>query len=216
MKNKQWYRVIVVELSFLAWPLVSFAQQPQSLTLSEAIQLALKSNRQLQAAQQYTDAAKSAAGQAKGAFFPRLDMIEAFNYTDKPTLVFSNLLDQSSFKQKNFAIGSLNNPTPLTNLASQIRLEQPIYAGGKLSANLGQATAFAESSQEATRRTRQEIIAAVVEAYYRVILAEANADVIKQSLASARAHLGVTQDLFRKRFGRTIGCAAHSGAGGKS
>jgi len=198
MKNKQWYRVIVVELSFLAWPLVSFAQQPQSLTLSEAIQLALKSNRQLQAAQQYTDAAKSAAGQAKGAFFPRLDMIEAFNYTDKPTLVFSNLLDQSSFKQNNFAIGSLNNPTPLTNLASQIRLEQPIYAGGKLSANLGQATAFAESSQEATRRTRQEIIAAVVEAYYRVILAEANADVIKQSLASARAHLGVTQDLFEK------------------
>jgi outer membrane protein TolC len=86
----------------------------------------------------------------------------------------------------------------LTNLASQIRLEQPIYAGGKLSANLGQATAFAESSQEATRRTRQEIIAAVVEAYYRVILAEANADVIKQSLASARAHLGVTQDLFEK------------------
>ena len=75
MKNKQWYRVIVVELSFLAWPLVSFAQQPQSLTLSEAIQLALKSNRQLQAAQQYTDAAKSAAGQAKGAFLPRLDMM---------------------------------------------------------------------------------------------------------------------------------------------
>jgi outer membrane protein TolC len=137
MKNKQWYRLIAVEVVSLAWPLVGFAQQPQSLTLSEAIELALKSNRQLQAAQQYTDAAKGAAGQAKGAFFPRLDMIEGFNYTDKPTLVFSNLLDQSSFKQKNFAIGSLNNPTPLTNLASQIRLEQPLYAGENCPRTLG-------------------------------------------------------------------------------
>ena len=64
MKNKQWYRLIVVEVVSLAWPLVGFAQQPQSLTLSEAIELALKSNRQLQAAQQYTDAAKGAASQA--------------------------------------------------------------------------------------------------------------------------------------------------------
>ncbi len=198
MKNKQWYRLMVVGLVFLVWPQGSFAQQAQSLTLSEAIQLAIDNNRQLQAAQQYTDAAKGAAGEAKGAFFPRLDMIEGFNYTDKPTLVFSNLLDQSNFQQKNFAIGALNNPTPLTNLASQIRLEQPLYTGGKLSANLAQATAFAESSEEMTRRTRQEIIAAVVEAYYRVILAEANADVVKQSLASARGHLNVAQDLFEK------------------
>ena len=177
---------------------VSRGQETKSLGLSDAIQIALNNNRRLQAANQYRDATRSMASQAKGAFFPRVDIVEGFNYTDKPTLVFSNLLDQAGFKQQNFAINSLNNPTPLTNLASQIRLEQPVYTGGKLSASLGQARAFAEASEEKARRTRQEVIASVIEAYYQVLLADGNLEVINKSLVSARGHLERTQALFEK------------------
>lgn len=197
MKRNKLNRIILLGV-FLAWPLAAHGLEPMPLTLSEATALALKNNRQLLAAELQRDAARSAASQAKGAFFPRVDIIEGFNYSDKPTLVFSNLLDQANFQQKNFAIGSLNNPTPLTNLSSQIRLEQPLYAGGKLAANFGQANAFAEASEETARRTRQEIIAAVIEAYYRVVLAEGNSDVIDKSLASARAHLDATKNLFER------------------
>jgi OMF family outer membrane factor len=198
MKNSQWCPVVLVVIFSMAWPFAGLAQEARSLNLHDAIELALKNNRQLQAAEQYKEAARSMASQARGAFFPRVDIIEAFNYSDKPTLVFSNLLDQSSFKQQNFAINSLNNPTPLTNLASQLRLEQPLYTGGKLSANLGQATAFAEASEETARRTRQETIASVTEAYYRVLLAEGDLEVINKSLTSAGAHLERTKDLFAK------------------
>jgi outer membrane protein len=198
MKHSQWYKVFFVGIICAAWPFAGSAQELISLNLHDAMELALKNNRQIQAAEQYKDAARSMASQAKGAFFPRVDIIEGFNYSDKPTLVFSNLLDQSSFKQQNFAINALNNPTPLTNLASQIRLEQPLYTGGKLSATLGQATAFAEASEETARRTRQEVIAGVVEAYYRVLLAEGNLEVINKSLASAHGHLARTKDLFEK------------------
>jgi outer membrane protein len=198
MKHSKFYRFVFVGIFCVTWPFIGSAQEPKPLNLRDAIDLALKNNRQLQAADQYKEAARSMASQAKGAFFPRLDMIEGFNYSDKPTLVFSDLLDQASFKQQNFAINALNNPTPLTNLASQIRLEQPLYTGGKLSANLGQATAFAEASEETARRTRQEVIAGVIEAYYRALLAEGNLQVINKSLASARGHLETTRALFDK------------------
>jgi outer membrane protein TolC len=185
-------------VALLSWGRFGLCEPIPSLTLSEAIRLAVKSNRQLQASALQREAAASRVGQARGALFPRLDVVEGFTYSDKPTLVFSNLLDQASFKQKNFAIGSLNEPTPLTNLSSQIRLEQPLYAGGKLLANLRQAQALSEATEETTRRTRHEVITQVIEAYYRALLAEGSREVIDKALASARAHLARTQDLFER------------------
>jgi len=176
----------------------AFAQNATPLSISDAIQLAIKQNRQLEASRQGTLAAASGVGQARAAFFPRLDIIEGFNYSDKPTLVFSNLLDQANFKQNNFAIGSLNNPTPLTNLGSQIRLEQPLYTGGQLSAKLGQAKAAAEASDEMTKRTEQQIVIGAIEAYYQVLLAEGNLKVVAKAVESARAQLERARDLFDK------------------
>ena len=183
---------------FLCWVPVVLAQNVTPLGLSDAIQLAVKRNRQLEASRQGTAAASGGVGQARAAFFPRLDVIEGFNYSDKPTLVFSNLLDQSNFKQKNFAIGSLNEPTPLTNLSSQIRLEQPLYTGGKLSANLGLAKAAAGASGELTKRTEQVIIVGAVEAYYQALLAQGNLRVVDKALESARAQLERSRDLYEK------------------
>ena len=180
------------------WTVPLLAQDRRTLGLQEAIQLALTGNRQLQAANEQQEAAARGIGQARGAFFPRLDIIEGFTYTDKPTLVFSSLLDQANFKQQNFALGSLNHPTPLTNLSSQIRLEQPLYAGGKLSANLAQAKADAEASKETARRTQHEVIFRVIESYYNALLAEGNLQVIDRALRSARSHLARAKDFFEK------------------
>ncbi len=189
--------IVLVCLAFPSRPVV-LAQNVTPLSLSDAIQLAVKSNRQLEASRQGTAAVSSAIGQARAAFFPRLDLIEGFTYSDKPTLVFSNLLDQSNFRQQNFAISSLNEPTPLTNLSSQIRLEQPLYAGGQLSARLGQAKAAAEASVELTKRTEQQIVVGTIEAYYFALLAESNLKVVEKALESARAQLERTRDLFER------------------
>ncbi len=190
-------RIIFLLTFSMTWASVGSAQE-KALSLTDAVQLALKNNRQLRAAVQQREAAASGVGQAWGAFFPRLDVVEGFTYSDKPTLVFSNLLDQASFKQRDFAVGSLNEPTPLSNLSSQIRLEQPLYTGGRISANLRQARASAEASQEMANRTQQEVIARTIEAYYHALLAEGNLEVIKKAVLSAEAHLDRTRDLFDK------------------
>jgi outer membrane protein len=194
--SSQAVMVVVLFLSFGSPPV--FAQNVTSLSLSDAMQLAVKNNRQLGASRQGTAAASSAIGQAQAAFFPRLDIVEGFNYSDKPTLVFSNLLDQANFKQQNFALNSLNNPTPLTNLSSQIRLEQPLYAGGQLSARLGQAKAAAEASGELTKRTEQQIVTGAIEGYYLALLAEGNLTVVEKALQSARAQLERSRDLYER------------------
>ncbi|MGE5215884.1 MAG: TolC family protein [Chloroflexota bacterium] len=180
------------------WAAPLTAQETTKLSLQQAIDLALTGNRQLRAAGEQQEAAARGVGQARGAFFPRVDMLEGFSYTDKPTLVFSSLLDQASFKQENFALNSLNNPTPITNLSSQIRLEQPLYTGGRLSASLAQARANAEAFQEITKRTRQEVTFRVTEAYYNALLAEGNLGVVERALRSARAHMARAEDLFNK------------------
>jgi outer membrane protein TolC len=190
-------RIIFLLTFSMTWASVGSAQE-KALSLTDAVQLALKNNRQLRAAVQQREAAASGVGQAWGAFFPRLDVVEGFTYSDKPTLVFSNLLDQASFKQRDFAVGSLNEPTPLSNLSSQIRLEQPLYTGGRISANLRQARASSEASQEMANRTQQEVIARTIEAYYHALLAEGNLEVIKKAVLSAEAHLDRTRDLFDK------------------
>ncbi|MBI2358903.1 MAG: TolC family protein [Deltaproteobacteria bacterium] len=166
--------------------------------MKDAIEIALKNNRQILAAEWQSRAAERSVGQAKGAFLPRIDLVEGFSYTDKPTMVFSSLLDQASFKQRNFAVSSLNEPTPLTNLSSQVRVEQPLYTGGKLSADLRQAEAGAQASQEQSRRTRQEVIFRVTEAYYHARLSEGNLIVVEKALDSARAHLERARNLFEK------------------
>lgn len=198
MKYKKWYGIAMLVTAWAACPPSTPGQDVKPLSIKQAIDLALRGNRRLQATAQQGEAAVNVVGQAKGAFFPRVDIVEAFDYSDKPTLVFSNLLDQASFKQQNFAINSLNAPTPLTNLSSQIRLEQPLYTGGRLSANLNQAEAAAEASRALTKRTEQEVIASVIEAYYQVLLSEGNLGVVDKALEAAHAQAVRSQDLYEK------------------
>lgn len=191
-------RATIFVFALLLWPWPLSAQDKTPLSLQEAIQRALTNNRALQAAYEQQEAAARGIGQARGAFFPRVDIVEGFTYTDKPTLVFSFLLDQASFRQQNFDLGSLNNPTPITNLSSQIRLEQPLYTGGRLSANLAQAKADADVSKDTAKRTQQEIVFRVAEAYYHVLLAQGDVEVVDRALLSSRSHLERARDLFEK------------------
>jgi outer membrane protein len=186
MKNgrRRWQILLATVALLVASPVWSQIEKP--LGLSDAIDFSLKNNRQLLAAKRHTEAAERGVGQARGAFFPRVDWVESFTYTNKPTMVFSSLLDQGSFKQRNFALSALNDPAPLSNLSSQIRVEQPLYTGGRLSADLTQAEAGARASEEYSRRTRHEVIFRVTEAYYHARLAEGSLLVVEKALDSSR------------------------------
>ena len=141
-----------------------------SLTLKEAVRLALEKNPSVAAARAAAQAAASRIAEARGGALPKINYSESWARSDNPVFVFSSLLTQHQFGLQNFQIGPLNRPDSLNNFQSQITVEQNLYDGGQTrhavrSAELGRAAA-----REDGRRTQMETIAYVVRTYSDVLL----------------------------------------------
>ena len=169
---------------------------PARISLTEAIATALRDNRTLTAASLGSEAAQDEVGVARGALIPRLDAIENFSYTNNPVMVFSDLLLQQDFSQKDFALSSLNHPGFLSNFQSQVRLSFPLFAGGRLIAAYRAAGFGADAMRWQQIQTRQHVEFAVIQSYYSAVLAEQRVAVVDRALAAGRAHLSRAEDLF--------------------
>lgn len=169
---------------------------PKRISLQDAITIALHDNRSLRAATFRTEAAQAEIGAARGAMIPQLDAGENFSYTDNPVQVFSDLLMQQDFSQRNFALDQLNHPGFLSNFQSQVRLSFPLFEGGRLIATYRAAGFAADAEHWQAIQTRQGVEFAVIQAYYTAVLAEQRVGVVGRALGAARSHLKRTQDLF--------------------
>jgi outer membrane protein len=166
------------------------------LTLSEALRTALMHNRLLNATRQQGVAAQAGLTQARAGLLPRLDADETFTETNNPTLVFSNLLNQQRFTMDNFAVDALNHPSSLSNFNTRVRLEQPLFTGGKLLAGLDAAHASVAAAAGQQARAEQETVFQTRRAYYGVLLADGNLTAVDRALAAAREHAATARALF--------------------
>jgi len=171
---------------------------PRRVSLAKALEIAAQHNRVVKAANLRREAVAEAAGEARGAMLPRLDATENFSNTNNPPAVFSNLLNQQDFTKSNFDVDKLNFPSPLSNFQTQIRLTQPLFAGGKLIAAFKAAKDSSEAEKWRALRQSQEVAFVVIGAYYTAILAGKQIEVIGRALDSARAHREQASDLFSR------------------
>ncbi len=169
---------------------------PKRISLDEAITIALRDNRSLKAAGFGSEAARDQIGVARGAMIPRLDAGENLSYTNNPVQVFSDLLLQQDFSQRDFALDQLNHPGFLSNFQSQVRLSLPLFEGGRLIAAYRAAGFAADAERWQVVQTRQSVEFAVIQSYYSALLAEQRVAVVDRALGAARAHLTQAQDLF--------------------
>src|SRR5665213_3402356 len=107
----------------------TWGQDPMSI--KDAVRTALEKNRSIEASSAAQQAAKSKVQEARGGFLPKVNYSESWTRSDNPVFVFSSLLTQHQFGTQNFDIGSLNNPSFLTNFQSQLTADQPIYDAGQ-------------------------------------------------------------------------------------
>src|SRR5690348_2768856 len=103
----------------------------ESLSLRDAVRLALKENKGLAAAAAETRASEERIVQAQGGRLPRVNYSQSFTRSDNPVFVFSSLLSQHEFSAANFDIGPLNRPDFLNNFQSQLMVDQVIYDAGQ-------------------------------------------------------------------------------------
>jgi outer membrane protein len=163
------------------------------LTLQEAVTIALNHNPTAQSADAYAEAVRYAVAAAKAGYYPRVDFSEGFMRSNNPVFVFSSLLTQRRFTEQNFALGSLNFPTPLDNFRTQFAASMPLYDAGQTSRRIRDARLEAQGAQHGAERTRQQVIFGVISAYHNELLARETVRVAEASVKSMHADLARAQ-----------------------
>jgi outer membrane protein TolC len=172
---------------FLLLALPLFAQD--SLSLRDAVQLALRENQAIVASNAGLRAAETRIDEARAGKLPKLNYSESYVRSDNPVFVFSSLLTQHQFGPEDFNIGPLNRPDSMNNFQSQLTVDQPLYDAGMTRNALKSADLSRRMSGEEQRRTQMQVIAGVVRAYYGEVLAAESLKTAEQAVKSAQADL---------------------------
>jgi outer membrane protein TolC len=173
--------LILLSILIALGPAVLAAQEPPakvSVTLDEAIAMALRQNPFHQAAQEKIAQAKSQVRQAASGFLPTLNAQGTDTLDEKLfVLEFPSLVPGQP--PQRFSIDFTKD----YQMALSFGL--PLYAGGRLTAGYKQANYGLQASREAVRLSEQETVFNVKRAFYTYLLAREFATVADESLTLA-------------------------------
>jgi outer membrane protein TolC len=148
----------------------AFAQSP--LSLSDAVARAHARNPDAIAATAAEREAAERVTQARGGYFPRLDVVESWQRGNQPAFVFSSLLAQRGVAMADFSVAALNHPDALDNFRSAISVEQSVFDRG-IAAHLRAASIGRGMAATSRRLVDQDLTSAVTDAFGRVLVAAA-------------------------------------------
>lgn len=142
-----------------------------SLSLRDAVRLAIRENKAIAGTAAGARASQARIAQARGGMLPKVNYSETFARSNNPVFVFSSLLTQHQFGVENFAIGPLNRPGFLNNFQSQLTVDQPIYDAGQTRNAVNSAELARNMTCEEQRLVRMSVIGGAARAYYDAVLA---------------------------------------------
>lgn len=192
-------------LAPLTQPFAGFAQRDVRsgtgpLTLSQAVEIALRSNPLTAATAAGRKLADAQLQEARSGRKPMLQASETFTNSNNPVFVFGSLLEQGRFGPNNFAIGSLNNPDPLSNFRSALTVRFPLFDQRQTETRVAQAKIGRQQADQKTDLAEQQLRFEVVRAYYSVLLAQARVSVADDAIKTAEADMKRARDLFETGF----------------
>ncbi len=182
---------------FMVCPLQGLAAD---LTLAQAVDTAISQNPGLQAARFRTHAAVEKVVQARSGALPQVQLMEQVNRTTNPMWAFGTRLNQEVITQQDFDPDRLNDPDAITNYATMVAVNWPVYDSGQTWYGVQQATLNQDAAVFSQERARQQVIANTITAYIRALLVRENHAVIGQILETARAHLKMVQSRYEGGF----------------
>jgi len=178
---------LVVSAALLVSTAAVADDEPMPLTLADALAMAGRANPDLRATRERSQAAQ-ARGAAEGrALWPRLSGASEWARTDTPARVFASKLNRGQFAAEDFAIDRLNDPAPLSHLATSILLEAPLDVFGTTRAQARSAAAVGRASAALVDEAAQELRLRVVDAYRGLVLARVAVGATVRALEGANA-----------------------------
>jgi outer membrane protein TolC len=176
--------------------------QPERLSLSRAVAIALERNPERKAALAETHATRASAKEAQSAYLPRLTFSEAAVVSNDPVFVFGTRLRQNRFTAADFALNQLNNPGAIGNFATRLGLQWTAFDSFLTRANIRQAANEKAASDQRLARADQLVIFRVVQAYYGALFAVRQVEVAEHAASTAQAVL--EQSHARFQTGSTV------------
>jgi len=185
--------LIVFSALLLILPNMLLAQE--SLSLSQAITLAMAQNPAVRASTIAEKGAAERLTQARSGYLPEVNYSESLQWGNNPVYVFGSLLEQHRFSSNNFELGSLNRPDALTNFASQLTVSETLFDGNKTKNRILSARIAKDITGEQNRESGMDVLQAVVETYYATVVAQEDQRVADEAYRTAQSDLDHAQSL---------------------
>jgi outer membrane protein len=200
-RNRSSTVFVILILSFLALMMSEGASAAgESLTLDEAVRMAMKNNHELQA-QRNAHAAKGAEiGVARSSLLPKITLEERYLRTASPAYAFMTKLSQQRIEMADFAPESLNHPAAVDDFQTAVMLEQPLFVK-KANIGIDISRTEAAASEEALHRKKEEVAFKVVQYYLMAGTAGGYVAVAQRAVEDAQEH----QRLAEVRYAAGLG-----------
>ncbi len=163
----------------------SDAKRP--ITLEQAVRMALQQNPAFQTNNDEADAARARLKQVQAAWYPRFDFHQDFTRGNNPVYVFGTKLTQRQFSAADFALNSLNTPTPLDNFQTRFDGQWRLFDSGQTLFHQRSAKRLVTAADFVTEQARQDLILEIVRTYYGVLVLKENAKAADEAVKTAEA-----------------------------
>jgi outer membrane protein len=185
------------EVGSLCYVPQSHGQETEALTLTSAVDQALKNNPLIRITLSGREIADAQLREARAGWFPLLQFGETFTRGNNPVFVFGSLLEQSRFGPQNFQISSLNNPDPLSNFRTAIVFRQALFDQLQTYTRFTQARLGQKQADLQKVLVEQHVRFEAIRAYYGVLVAHAKKDVADEAVKMAQSDMKRVRDRFQ-------------------
>lgn len=194
-------------LRFLGWAILAVSgasivlgQSPaQTLTVADAIRLALERNPEVLVAREQLEELKGKITEVRADAYPQVNM-QGFGLR----LRDPSILNSSSFDKLPEEFRAALVPRAANLFDVGLTVKQQLYTAGKVGTAIKLAVQGRQEKEAALEAARQRVAFKVFQAFHDVLLAEANLEVVRETSAQRGKHL----EQVRSRF--TLGVATET------
>ncbi|HEY9606148.1 MAG TPA: TolC family protein [Allocoleopsis sp.] len=173
-------------------------QRTEAITLQQAIELARRNNRELQAAQLTLERERAALQEALAAEFPTASVSAEFDRTDSAQAKLSN--QQRANNPLSQLLGG-NDSTVETSFNTALQLNYDLYTAGRRPATIRAAEEQVRFQQLEVERLSQQLRLDATNAYYDLQQADAQVEISQAAVTDASRSLRDAQLLERAGLG---------------
>jgi outer membrane protein len=189
MQNKNRYSKFV-SAAILIVSLLGFqnteAQKTMNLTMDQAIQLSLQSNKQLKVGQARVDEAQAQLNQAKDNMLPDVKMSGSYLRVNNPSVDLKVKLGSGSTTTG--TTGGDKNSTPKIDEAAYgiVNATLPLFSGLRIHYGIEAAKYLAEAAKLDAGYQREEVIVNTINAYSNLYKARKAVDLVEENLKQSQ------------------------------